>query len=147
MGGPSQNRKTEIIPGDPANTGQQGRAERARWDLERVPEKGFIMGEKAGALTIRQRMIALLHEKEMTARDLSQALGIREREVFDHLSHIARTVAAQGGKLEVLPIVCLACGWVFQERKRFTRPSRCPRCKKSHLETPAYRLSLSPKVL
>jgi transcriptional regulator len=101
------------------------------------------VGEEDRTQTLRQRMAALLSENEMTARDLSQALGIREREVFDHLSHIARTVAAQGGRLTVLPILCLSCGWVFQERKRFTRPSRCPRCKKSHMEAPVYRLSFS----
>ena len=91
--------------------------------------------------TIRQRMIVLLVEKEMTARELSQVLGIREREVFDYLTHIGRSVAAQGGRLTVLPVRCLACGYVFEERKRFTRPSRCPRCKKSHIETPVYYLS------
>jgi len=91
--------------------------------------------------TIRQRIVALLEEKEMTARELSQALGIREREVFDHLTHIGRSVATQGGRLTVLPVRCLACGYVFEERKRFTRPSRCPRCKKSHIETPVYYLS------
>ena len=101
------------------------------------------MGHDDRALTIRQRMVALLSQSDMTAGDLSQALGIREREVFDHLSHIARTAAAQGGRLAVLPFLCLTCGWVFEERKRFTRPSRCPRCKKSHLETPVYRLSLA----
>jgi predicted Zn-ribbon and HTH transcriptional regulator len=34
----------------------------------------------------------------------------------------------------------LACGHVFEERKRFTRPGRCPCCKKSHIETPMYRV-------
>jgi len=99
------------------------------------------MGKDDQPQTVRQRMLALLGEKEMTARELSQALSIREREVFDHLSHIARSVSAQGGRLAVLPVRCLACGYVFEERKRFTRPSRCPRCKKSHIETPAYHLS------
>jgi predicted Zn-ribbon and HTH transcriptional regulator len=99
------------------------------------------MGREERLLTVRQRMVALLSEGEMTARDLSQALGIREREVYDHLSHIARSVAAQGGRLTVLPVLCLTCGWVFEKRTRFTRPSRCPRCKKSHLEMPVYRLS------
>jgi len=103
------------------------------------------MGKDEHPQTVRQRMIALLEEGEMTARDLSQALGIREREVYDHLAHIARSVAAQGGRLVVLPVRCLACGYVFEERKRFTRPSRCPRCKKSHIETPVYHLSRSKR--
>jgi predicted Zn-ribbon and HTH transcriptional regulator len=100
-----------------------------------------MTGKDNQAQTVRQRMLALLGEKEMTARELSQTLGIREREVFDHLTHVARSVAAQGGRLTVLPVRCLSCGYVFEERKRFTRPSRCPRCKKSHIETPVYHLS------
>jgi predicted Zn-ribbon and HTH transcriptional regulator len=102
-----------------------------------------MMGKDDQPQTMRQRIAALLGEREMTARELSQALGIREREVFDHLPHIARSVAAQGGRLTVLPVRCHACGYVFEERKRFTRPSRCPRCKRSHIEVPVYRLSLS----
>jgi len=99
------------------------------------------MGEEYEPQTIRQRMLSLLGEREMSARELSQALGIKEREVYDHLNHIARSVAAQGGRLAVVPLRCLACGYVFEERRRFTRPSRCPRCKKSHIETPVYHLS------
>lgn len=106
-------------------------------------DEGLFMGKEDHPGTARQRMVALLKETQMTARDLSKALGIREREVIEHLSHISRTVAAQGGMLTVLPILCLNCGWVFEGRKRFTRPSRCPRCKKSHLEAPVYKLSLS----
>jgi predicted Zn-ribbon and HTH transcriptional regulator len=104
-----------------------------------------LLGKVDQSQTLRQRMIALLSEQEMTAKDLSQALGIREREVLDHLDHIARTVSAHGGRLTVLPVRCLACGYTFEERKRFTRPSRCPQCKKSHIETPVFRLSVSSK--
>ncbi|NIS59472.1 MAG: transcriptional regulator [Proteobacteria bacterium] len=91
--------------------------------------------------TIRKRMIILLNKEEMSARDLSQAMGIREKEVYEHLSHIARSVAAQRKKLNIRPFRCLGCGYVFQDRKRFTRPSRCPRCKRSHIQEATYRVS------
>jgi len=91
--------------------------------------------------TIRQQIIALLIDKEMNARELSQTMGIREKEVYEHLPHIARSVAAQKKKLIIKPVQCLVCGYVFKDRKRFTRPGRCPRCKKSHLEEPKYRIS------
>ena len=85
-------------------------------------------------------MFTLLDDKEMTAREISQTIGIREREVYDHLPHVARSAMAQKRKLVVLPFCCMSCGYVFEERKRFTRPSRCPRCRKTHVETPVYRL-------
>jgi hypothetical protein len=91
--------------------------------------------------TVRQQMIVLLSEQEMSARELSQAIRISEKEVYEHLPHIARSVAAQHKKLVIRPVQCLSCGYVFKERKRFTRPSRCPRCKNSHLDEPRYRIS------
>ena len=88
--------------------------------------------------TKRQEMIDILCEGEMSARDLSQALGIREKEVYEHLPHIARSLIPQKKRLVILPFRCLACGHVFEERKRFTRPGRCPRCRKSRIERPTY---------
>lgn len=90
--------------------------------------------------TIRQEMMVLLSNKEMGARELSQAMGIREKEVYDHLSHIARSAAAQRKRLIILPFRCLGCGYVFQDRKRYTRPGRCPCCKRSHVQEPTYRI-------
>jgi predicted Zn-ribbon and HTH transcriptional regulator len=61
--------------------------------------------------TIRQQMIVLLTEREMSARELSQAIGIREKEVYEHLPHIARSVAVQKQKLIIQPAQCLGCGY------------------------------------
>jgi len=88
--------------------------------------------------SIRQKIIELLREGEMDARDLSREASIREKEVYDHLVHIARSLAAKGSKLEIHPAQCLSCGYVFKERQRFTRPGRCPHCKNSHLQSPSY---------
>jgi len=100
----------------------------------------MTMGEQSHSQTIRQKMFLLLSEKDMTAREISQSIGIREKEVYEHLPHLALSATAQKRKLVVLPFACMSCGYVFEERKRFTRPSRCPRCKKTHLETPVYQL-------
>lgn len=96
--------------------------------------------EKSPQSTIRRRMIDLLSGEEMSARELSQAMGIREKLVYDHLKHMARSVASQKKRLVVLPFRCLDCGFVFKERMRFTPPGRCPQCKKAHLERPYYRI-------
>ena len=68
-------------------------------------------------------------------------LGIREKDVYEHLDHVARSALAAKLKLRVAPSRCLKCGYLFRERKRFTRPSRCPVCRNSHLTEPAYRVA------
>ena len=91
--------------------------------------------------TIRQQIIELLTEQELDARELSGEVGVKEKEVYDHLAHIARSLAAKGSKLVIRPSECLQCGYVFKDRRRFTRPGRCPRCRESHLTSPRYHIS------
>lgn len=76
-----------------------------------------------------------------TARELSALVGLREKEVVDHLAHLARTVRASGARLEVDPARCLGCGWVFRGRERLTKPSACPRCRGQHLTAPTFALA------
>ncbi|MGD2184888.1 MAG: ArsR family transcriptional regulator [Desulfobacterales bacterium] len=90
--------------------------------------------------TLRQKIISLLSEEEMSAREISGLVGISEKEVSEHLAHIARSVASQDRKVAITPANCLACGYVFEDRKRFTRPGRCPHCKKSHIQSPRFRI-------
>lgn len=92
-------------------------------------------------LTLRRRIISLLIEQEMDARDLSQQLGLKEKEVYEHLAHVQRSMAAAGGKFIVSPSRCLLCGYLFEHRRRLTRPSRCPQCRRSKLQSPAFRIS------
>ena len=93
-----------------------------------------------GMKTLRQQMIMLLSENKMSAKEISSAVGIREKEVYAHLSHIGRTIHSQGKKLVIHPAECMGCGYVFKKRKRFTRPGRCPICKSEHIKSPMYRI-------
>jgi predicted Zn-ribbon and HTH transcriptional regulator len=76
----------------------------------------------------------------MDARDLSQELGLKEKEVYEHLIHVERSVAATGGRFIMTPSQCLLCGYVFEDRWRVTRPGRCPKCKRSKLQNPSFRI-------
>jgi hypothetical protein len=91
--------------------------------------------------TVRQQIIDLLTTEELNAMELSQALSIREREVYDHLLHISRTLASHDKRLAITPYACVSCGYTFKERQRFNRPSRCPRCKGGHLRMASYRVT------
>ena len=57
--------------------------------------------------TIRRQIIVCLSQRAMNAIDISQQLGIREKEVYAHLRHIARSVEAQGKTLVIRPSDCL----------------------------------------
>ncbi len=91
--------------------------------------------------TPRQQMLALLSQGTYTARELSQALGIAIKEVYSHLTHIARSAAGQKRKLVTIPCSCLSCGHVFRDRTRFTKPGRCPRCRGERIEDPRFRVT------
>jgi hypothetical protein len=88
--------------------------------------------------TFRQKIIDLLSLHAMDARELSREAGIREKEVVDHLAHIARSLASKDKRLIIQPSRCLRCGYIFADRRRLTRPGRCPYCKSSHLQNPVF---------
>lgn len=90
--------------------------------------------------TLRQQIIDLLSEEKLNARDLSQMLSITEKEVYEHLDHIAKSVAQKGKKLVVSPCRCLSCSYEFESRKRFNKPGRCPQCKKGHISMAEFRI-------
>ena len=90
--------------------------------------------------TVRQQITDLLRNEDLTVRDLSQAVSIPEKDVFGHLAHIDRSLKSQGKKLTGRPYICLDCGFEFDQRKKYTRPGRCPQCKNSHLQPAVYRI-------
>jgi transcriptional regulator len=90
--------------------------------------------------TKRKEMIQILSNKEMDAGEISSAVGIGEKEVYTHLNHIERSVKHQRKKLIIKPAECFGCGYAFEKRRRFTRPSRCPICKSEHIRNPMYRI-------
>jgi predicted Zn-ribbon and HTH transcriptional regulator len=89
--------------------------------------------------TVRQRLIGLLTGSKLTSYQLAQLLGIPERQVEDHLGHVVKTIAGDHHRRFVLePSCCHDCGFVFRDRRKLTRPSRCPRCRSESISAPRY---------
>ncbi|MBS0165662.1 MAG: hypothetical protein JSR29_06265 [Nitrospira sp.] len=87
--------------------------------------------------TMRQRIIELLADSRMTTSQLAQSLGIPERQVEEHLAHVVKTVLRDRSRRFLRePSSCLDCGFMFRDRTRLTRPSRCPHCRSEGI-TPA----------
>ncbi|GAB6063708.1 MULTISPECIES: transcriptional regulator [Deferrisoma] len=89
--------------------------------------------------TVRRRMLELLRAGPATVADLARALGLREPEAAEHLSHALRSLAP-GERVVVEPARCRACGFSFRDRTRSTRPGRCPRCRAERIAPARYRV-------
>jgi hypothetical protein len=93
--------------------------------------------------TPRQRIIDLITSTRLSSYQLAQMLGIRERQVEEHLPHIVKTIMRDRTKRFVLdPARCQDCDFVFRERKRLTSPSRCPQCRSESIAAPRYGIDL-----
>lgn len=73
-----------------------------------------------------------------TIRELSQTLGISERDLYDHLEHLARSLPHAGERLIVDPARCLGCGFEFEDRTRLKKPGKCPSCKSTRIAPPRF---------
>lgn len=90
--------------------------------------------------TIRDALRDAMRGRPLTARELSAAVGIPEKQVADHLEHLRRSLAASGGELVVEPARCQGCEFEFSGRRRASKPSRCPACKGERIEPARFRV-------
>ena len=90
--------------------------------------------------TLRQAILRELEQEELTAAQLGERLGVREREVVGHLEHLVRSLDHAGKRLVIIPAECRACGFVFRKRERLGRPSACPQCRATWVEPPRFRV-------
>jgi hypothetical protein len=82
-------------------------------------------------------MAQLLTENRLTARDLSGILGISEKDVYEHLPHVEKSLG-NGTSIIVEPARCRSCDFVFKKRRRLTTPGRCPVCRSESITFPVF---------
>lgn len=85
--------------------------------------------------TLRKQIADIISDGWWGAKDISSSLGISEKEVYEHLLHIAHN---KGFLVE--PPVCKRCGFVFKKRERLKKPSKCPICKGQWISEPLFSL-------
>jgi predicted Zn-ribbon and HTH transcriptional regulator len=88
--------------------------------------------------TIRQYIIALLEEYSLSARQISGYLKIPEKDIYDHLEHIRKTLNKDNKHLLMNPASCTMCGFVYRKRDRVSTPGKCPLCHSSLIEPPSF---------
>jgi transcriptional regulator len=89
--------------------------------------------------TLRQLIKELLLEESLSSLELSQRLSVSEKDILDHLTHIARA-PGPGWQFQKTPAVCKNCGFAFKKRERLTIPSRCPICHHESIRRPRFAL-------
>lgn len=90
------------------------------------------------SVTRRQELVQHLEAGPATVRDLAELMRLPVRSVVDDLEHVARSLSAR--KLHMKPAVCLHCDYAFENRRRYTRPSRCPQCRSERITWPVLRI-------
>lgn len=90
--------------------------------------------------TPREMILQALAGEPLSARALSQRVGLSEREVTSHLRHLQKSLKNSARRLSLTPPRCLDCSFAFQKRERLTRPGRCPVCRSTHLSDPLFSL-------
>ena len=94
--------------------------------------------------TPRQRMIELITGTRLSSHQLAQMLGIPERLVEEHLTHVVKTIARDKTRRFILdPARCQDCDFVFRDRSRLTSPSRYPHCRGEAIAAPRYGIDLA----
>lgn len=71
-------------------------------------------------------------------------MNISVRNVYEHLTYIAKSVWSRSQGREVLlmePPVCKKCGYVFKDLNKPKKPSKCPRCKSEWISPPRFIIS------
>ena len=89
--------------------------------------------------TPRQRIIDVIAGSRLSSYQLAQMLGIPERQIEEHLTHVVKTIARDKTRKFILdPARCQDCDFVFLDRRRLTSPSRCPHCRSEAIAAPRY---------
>ncbi|OGP88873.1 MAG: hypothetical protein A2156_02410 [Deltaproteobacteria bacterium RBG_16_48_10] len=89
--------------------------------------------------TLRKEIAEALERETLDQREISKIFHIKEREVLDHLQHIAKSARPKRFIME--PAHCLDCGFMFKKRDRLSTPSRCPLCKSSSISPPRFKIA------
>lgn len=92
--------------------------------------------------TIRERLAKVLLESRepLTIYQLQALVNteLKPSELYDELEHVKKTLKRMGYRLEIVPATCKKCGYVFSDREKLKKPSRCPRCKSERIEPPKF---------
>ena len=87
---------------------------------------------------MRKEIVSVLEGQTLSAKDISGAAGISEKQVYEHLQHIQKTINKDGYSLILTPAECKKCGFRFTKRGRLQKPGKCPLCRGQAITEPLF---------
>ena len=90
--------------------------------------------------TIRQEIIDELENNALTVREISQSIGIMEKDVYHHLTFIEKTIKHQKKRIHLEPYYCINCEFQFKNRRTFKRPGSCPECRNGRIAPAVFQI-------
>jgi predicted Zn-ribbon and HTH transcriptional regulator len=91
--------------------------------------------------TVRRQIMSILGAGTVSAKDISSEVRIPEKEVYEHLEHIRKTLSKRDHQLDVTPAECSKCGFTFSKREKLKKPGKCPVCRGELIREPLFSLS------
>ena len=83
-------------------------------------------------MTRRQQITGILEQQKQTAQQLANYFQCELKDILEDLQHIEKSVKPK--KLKIAHAYCKSCSFVFKERSKVSKPSKCPRCKSEWIE-------------
>jgi len=90
-------------------------------------------------MTRRQQIIEILEQQKQTAQQLANYFQVQLKDIIEDLEHIKKSINPK--KLETIHAYCKHCNFVFKERLRVSKPSKCPKCKSEWIEAQMFEIT------
>jgi len=89
-------------------------------------------------MTRREEIEKILLKEEKSAHQLANMFQTELKEILEDLAHIELSVKPK--KIVITPARCKKCGFLFKERSKIKKPSKCPRCRSEWIQAQLFRI-------
>lgn len=89
-----------------------------------------------------EQIIEILKQNPQTVTQLANFFQLRPKDIKIDIEHIHKSVKAKNLKLIIEPAYCERCNFIFKDRTKIRKPSRCPRCNSESISEPIFSIRL-----
>jgi len=76
---------------------------------------------------------------EISAQQIANHFKVEMWEILIDLRHIAKSIKPVY-EMKISPSECRSCGFLFKERSKIKKPTKCPKCKDERIQPPLFKI-------